>query len=250
MMLENLITNIITLINLTLIVGVLPLIERKYLSLMQRRVGPKFVGYKGRLQFIADALKMFLKQCARPNRTNPLVFFGVPMCILSMCYFLWFNTFWGFNNIYADIEFNIVYLVIIAYLFNFYFLIAGLCCNSKYASLASLRTVILMFCLELIIGLLYLNLYIYWQSFNFSIALTLQEETPAVIMFLTAYSILVIVLLMEVNRCPFDLNEAESELISGFHVEYGAFFFGLFYLSEYFHLFFTCIAIITLLFGN
>lgn len=137
-----------------------------------------------------------------------------------------------------------------AYLFNFYFLVAGLCCNSKYASIASLRTVILMFCLELIIGVLYLNMYIYLKNFNFSLMLTLQEETPSVLMFFTSYSILAIVYLMEVNRCPFDLNEAESELISGFHVEYGAFFFGLFYLSEYFHLFFTCIVIITLFIGN
>lgn len=87
MMLENLITNVITLINLTLIVGILPLIERKYLSLIQRRVGPKFVGYKGRLQFIADALKMFLKQCIRPNRANPVLFYGAPMSVLCMCYF-------------------------------------------------------------------------------------------------------------------------------------------------------------------
>jgi NADH-quinone oxidoreductase subunit H len=68
-------------------------------------------------------------------------------------------------------------------------------------------------------------------------------------MFFLSYSVLLIVFLMEINRCPFDLCEAESELISGFHVEYGAFFFGLFYLSEYFHLFFTGIVIIVLLIG-
>ena len=71
----NIIINIIILINLTLIAGILPLIERKYLSLIQRRVGPTFVGYKGRLQFIADALKMFLKGCIVPNKVNHLYFF-------------------------------------------------------------------------------------------------------------------------------------------------------------------------------
>lgn len=93
MITENFIINLITLINLTLIVGVLPLIERKYLSLVQIRVGPKFVGYKGRLQFIADALKMFLKQCLRPNRTNAVLFFAPPMMLLSLCYFYYINTY-------------------------------------------------------------------------------------------------------------------------------------------------------------
>jgi NADH-quinone oxidoreductase subunit H len=249
MMTENFIINLIILINLTLIVGVLPLIERKYLSLVQRRVGPKFVGYKGRLQFIADALKMFLKQCLRPNRTNAVLFFAPPMMLLSLCYFYYINTYWGFNMIYMDIDFNLLLIMILAYFFNFYFLLAGIATHSKYATLASLRTVILMFCLELLIGILFVNFYFYWSSFNFSLYLTFQEETGSVIMFFLSYSVLLIVFLMEINRCPFDLCEAESELISGFHVEYGAFFFGLFYLSEYFHLFFTGIVIIVLLIG-
>lgn len=82
----NILLNIVILINLTLIAGILPLIERKYLALIQRRVGPTFVGYKGRLQFIADALKMFLKGCLIPNRANSFYFLFYPSLVLSVCY--------------------------------------------------------------------------------------------------------------------------------------------------------------------
>ena len=74
------------LILLTLLGGVLPLIERKYLSLIQRRVGPTFVGYKGRLQFIADAMKMFLKGCIKPNQVNSFFFFLLPSLLVFLCY--------------------------------------------------------------------------------------------------------------------------------------------------------------------
>ena len=86
MFLLNIIINLVILINLTLIAGILPLIERKYLSLIQRRVGPTFVGYKGRLQFIADALKMFLKGCLIPNSVNSFYFLFYPSLVLSICY--------------------------------------------------------------------------------------------------------------------------------------------------------------------
>jgi len=80
------------LINLTLIAGIIPLIERKYLSLIQRRVGPNFVGYKGRLQFIADALKLFVKGVIIPYNTNSIVFVYIPAVVLSLCYLFWVNT--------------------------------------------------------------------------------------------------------------------------------------------------------------
>jgi NADH-quinone oxidoreductase subunit H len=81
-----LIINIVFLLNLTLIAGIIPLIERKYLSLVQRRVGPNFIGYKGRLQFIADALKLFFKGIIIPFNTNYYAFIFIPSSVLSICY--------------------------------------------------------------------------------------------------------------------------------------------------------------------
>lgn len=89
----NILINLIFLINLTLIAGMLPLIERKYLSLIQRRVGPTMVGYKGRLQFIADALKMFLKGCVIPSSVNSFYFLFYPSLVLAVCYLFWLNVY-------------------------------------------------------------------------------------------------------------------------------------------------------------
>lgn len=249
MILINIIVNVIILINLTLIAGILPLIERKYLALIQRRVGPTFVGYKGRLQFIADALKMFLKGCLIPNRTNSFYFLFYPALVLAICYLFWLNVYWDLNIIYFELEYNFVYMLILSAFINFAVILTGINSHNKYATLASMRAVFTLFCLELLLSLMFLNIYVYSNSFNFTHLLIIQQEYPLFLVFSYAFSSILIVTLMEINRAPFDLTEAESELISGFHVEYGAFFFGLFYLGEYFHLFFFSIVIIVLFTG-
>lgn len=245
----NIIINIIILINLTLIAGILPLIERKYLSLIQRRVGPTFVGYKGRLQFIADALKMFLKGCIVPNKVNHLYFFFFPACVLSICYLFWLNNFWGLNIIYIELEYNLVFLSILSLFINILIILTGFVSNNKYSILSAARVILIMFCLELLLNLLLLNIYVIANSFNLANNLLLQQEFGTITIFFWCYSLIIIVTLLEINRSPFDLAEAESELIAGFHVEYGAFFFGLFYLGEYFHLFFFSITIIIMFIG-
>lgn len=238
-MLLNIILNIIILINITLIGGILPLIERKYLSLIQRRVGPKFVGYKGRLQFIADALKMFLKGCIIPKNVNKFFFLLWPSVILSMCFIFWLNALWGNNLTYFSLEYNIVFLSLLSIFINFCIILTGFYSKNKYAVLGSVRTILVFFGLELLLGLLFVLLIGLINSFHISIFGVLQEELPLIFTFLIFTTLIVILVLIEINKSPFDLNEAETELVTGYHTEYGAFFFALFYLGEYFHLFFT-----------
>ena len=249
MLAKNIIINVIFLLSLTLIAGIWPLIERKYLSLIQRRVGPTFVGYKGRLQFIADALKMFLKSCVIPVRfaTKSVLFY--PAIVLSLIYLFWLNSYWSLNIIYLELEYNFVFLIILSSLLNFFIILTAMYSGNVYSTFAGLRAIVMVFCLELILGLLFLNMYAYLNSFNTSFAFILQSEYPLFFIFYGIYSLLIIVTLMEINRSPFDLVEAENELISGYHVELGGFFFGLFYLAEYFHLFFFSLLVITLLTG-
>lgn len=227
----------------------LPLIERKYLSLIQRRIGPAKVGYKGRLQFVADALKMFLKGCIIPAPVNGFYFLFYPALVLAVCYLFWLNVYWQLNIIFYELEYNFVYMILLSCFVNFFIVVTGINSGNKYATIASVRTIFMMFTLELLLSLTFLNLYVYFHTFNFSITMIYQEEYPLILAFLFAISNISIVSLMEINRSPFDLSEAESELVSGFHVEYGAFFFGLFYLGEYFHLFFFAI-VVALLFSG
>lgn len=141
-------------------------------------------------------------------------------------------------------------MLILSALINFFIIITGINSHNKYATLASMRAVFTLFCLELLLSLMFLNVYVYSNSFNFTHLLILQQEYWLLSIFLYMFSMIFIVTLMEINRAPFDLTEAESELISGFHVEYGAFFFGLFYLGEYFHLFFFSVVVVVIFSGS
>ena len=245
----QLIIHIIILINITLIGGILPLIERKYLSLIQRRVGPKFVGYKGRLQFIADALKMFLKGCIIPSSANTFFFLFWPAAVLSLCYLFWINSLWGVNLTYMELEYNIVFLSLLSIGINAAIFLTGYFSKNKYALLGSIRTLVVLFGLELLLGLFFLTLIIFMNSFHISILHTMQEEYSLLIVFCVMINFIVILILLEINKSPFDLNEAETELVTGYHTEYGAFWFALFYLGEYFHLFFSSVFMVYFFFG-
>jgi len=243
------IIQIVILINVVLIGGVLPLIERKYLSLIQRRVGPKFVGYKGRLQFIADALKMFLKGCLIPSEVNSFFFLFWPAVVLSLCFVFWLNNFWGVNLIYLDIEYNLVFMSLLSLFINVCISLTGYYSKNKYAFLGSVRTLVMLFGLELLIALFFLTLIFFIGSFHLSLAPVFQEEYSIMLLYTVVCNFILILILLEINKSPFDLNEAETELITGYHTEYGAFFFALFYLGEYFHLFFTSVFFVYLFFS-
>lgn len=249
MLLNLVVYHLIVFINITLIGGVLPLIERKYLSLIQRRVGPKFVGYKGRLQFIADALKMFLKGVFIPAQVNQFWFLFWPSCFLSLCYLLLINVVWGCNIFYLELELNILFNSLISVILNGCILLTGFFSKNQYAAISAMRTFNLIFSGELLLGAFMLPLLLCTGSFSLGSFAELQEELPLVLLFTPILNIIVIIMLVEVSKAPFDLNEAETELITGYHTEYGAFFFALFYLGEYFHIFFTSLYLVVIFLG-
>ena len=242
--------NVSLMLSVTLIIASLTLMERKILSLMQRRVGPYFVGYKGRLQYIADALKLFVKGTLIPEESNKFWIYVIPSIVISLCYTFWINSVWGPNLSIFEIEYNLVYSSILSILFSFCVILTGYFSKNKYSVLASIRACLLVANLEIFLGLMTLNLVLLLESFNFSVFVVYQESIWFCFLFFGLLGIVIITFLLEINRAPFDLAEAESELVSGYTTEMSGYLFGLYYLGEYFHLFFFSMTIVLLFFGG
>ena len=150
---------------------------------------------------------------------------------------------------YLELEYNLVFLSLLSISLNIAIFLTGYFSKNKYALLGSVRTLIVLFGLELMFGIFFVTLIVFINSFHISIVRTVQEEYSLCLLFSTMVNFIIILVLLEVNKSPFDLNEAETELVTGYHTEYGAFFFALFYLGEYFHLFFTSVLMIYFFFG-
>jgi len=244
------ILNVILLLIITLVIASLTLMERKILSLMQRRVGPYFVGYKGRLQYIADALKLFIKGTLIPEESNKFWFVTIPSIILAVCYTFWVNSVWSPSLSIFEIEYNLVYASLLSIIFSFCVILTGYFSKNKYSVLASVRACLLVANIEIFLGLMFLNLIIISESFNFSAFVLIQEVSWLIFTFSLMSGLIVISFLLEINRAPFDLAEAESELVSGYTTEMSGFLFGLYYLGEYFHLFFFSMTVSLLFLGG
>lgn len=235
---------------LTIIIASLTLIERKFLALVQRRVGPHFVGYKGRLQYIADALKLFIKGIIIPSEVNKFWFVFIPSVVAAVCYSFWINAVWGPSISIFEVEYNIIYVSLFSVLFGICVMLTGFFSKNKYAMLAAVRTGIGMLNLEIFLGLMLLNVLLLNESFSFSSLVIYQEINWFVWYFSLLIGLIIITFLLETSRAPFDLSEAESELVAGYQTEYGGFLFGLYYLGEYMHLFFFSMVMSIIFFGG
>jgi NADH:ubiquinone oxidoreductase subunit H len=245
-----LIINIVLMLVLTIIIACLTLIERKFLALVQRRVGPNFVGYKGRLQYIADALKMFIKGVLIPDESNRFLFVTIPSITLAICYCFWMNGVWGPSVSLFEIEYNLIYSSLFSVLFGMCVILTGYFSKNKYAMLGAVRAGIGMLNLELFLGLMFLNVVLISESFSFLPIVIYQENYWFIFLFFPLCGLITITFFLEVSRSPFDLPEAETELVTGYTTEYGGFFFALYYLGEYLHLFFFSLVISTIFFGG
>ncbi len=235
---------------ITLVIAALTLIERKFLALSQRRVGPFYVGYRGRLQYIADALKLFLKGSTVHDENNKFWFYSIPSICCIICYFFWINSVWCPSVSIFEIEYNLVYSSLLSVAFGFCIILLGYFSGNKYSRLASIRAAIAMLNLELFLGLMLLSLVLVSESFCFSVFVNFQEVFWLIVLFFGMGGVICLTFMLEVARTPFDVSEAESELVTGYSTEIGSFMFGIFYLGEYFHLFFFSTVVSLLFFGG
>ena len=225
---------IIIIVPLLLGVAYLTYFERKVIAAMHLRRGPNVVGPYGLLQPIADGMKLFFKETIIPTGANRAVFLLAPLMTFVLSLVAWAVIPLGEGLVLADINVGILYLFAISSLGVYGILMAGWASNSKYAFLGSLRSAAQMVSYEVSMGFIIITVLIVAGSLNLSDIVRAQENSIwfVVPMFPMAV-IFFISTLAETNRHPFDMPEAEAELVSGYNVEYSAMTFALFFLGEY-----------------
>ena len=206
---------------------------RKIMGAIQRRRGPNVVGYIGLLPPLADGLKLFVKETTLPNSGNLNIFLLAPSMTFILSLIGWTVIPFSEGLVLCDLSLGILYLFAISALNVYGILFAGWSSNSKYPYLGALRSAAQMISYEISLGFTTLSVIICTGTFNLSGIVNSQETIWFLIPLFPMFLIFYISILAETNRHPFDLPEAEAELVSGYNVEYSSMTFALFFLGEY-----------------
>ena len=224
--------------------------ERKTMASMQRRLGPNAVGYYGLLQAFADALKLLLKEYVAPTQANIILFFLGPVITLIFSLLGYAVIPYGPGLTVNDFSLGIYYMLAVSSLATYGILLAGWSANSKYAFLGSLRSTAQLISYELVLSSAILLVIMLTGSLNLTVNTESQRAVWYVLPLLPIFIIFFIGSVAETNRAPFDLAEAESELVSGFMTEHAAVVFVFFFLAEYGSIVLMCILTSILFLGG
>nr|ADO51451.1 NADH dehydrogenase subunit 1 [Pseudocorticium jarrei] len=236
-MLATIIIKVLAIIVTILIsIAYLTLAERKVLGYMQCRKGPNVIGVYGLLQPIADGVKLFTKEMIIPNHANTFIYIMAPILSLTLTFIAWAVIPFTQNVVLSDLNIGILYLFAVSSISVYSILMSGWASNSKYAFLGAIRAAAQMVSYEVSIGLIIISVVLCAGSLNITDIVTAQSKIWFIFPLFPAAIMFIVSALAETNRAPFDLTEGESELVSGYNVEYSSMCFALFFLAEYGHI--------------
>jgi len=224
---------LIIVIPLLISVAYFTIAERKIMGSIQRRKGPNVIGFLGLLQPLADGLKLFAKETILPSNSNLSIFLFAPVLTFVLSLIGWSVIPFSDTIVLADLNVGILYLFATSSLSVYGIVMAGWSSNSKYPFLGGLRSAAQMISYEVSIGFIIVNVCVCVGSFNLSSIVLAQQNVWFIIPLFPMFIMFAVSMLAETNRHPFDLPEAEAELVSGYNVEYSAMTFALFFLGEY-----------------
>ena len=215
-------------------------LDRRIWAFVQKRQGPNVVGPFGLFQTLADALKYIFKEIIIPASSNKIIFILAPIVTMTLALIAWAVIPFSEDYVLADINVGILYIFAISSLGVYGIIMGGWASNSKYPFLGSIRSAAQMVSYEVSIGVIIINVLLCVGSLNLSDIVLAQEKIWFVIPLFPMFVIFFISSLAETNRPPFDLPEAEAELVAGYQTEYSGMMYAMFWLGEYANILLMC----------